>query len=106
GVRDGRPELHRPEGRRPDRGASHRGGRALADARVIVGVMTWELHLAGCQSLKDKRHILKSLKDRLHNRFNVSAAETAHHDVWQRAELTVCVVSTDRGHAESVLREA
>ena len=68
--------------------------------------MTWELHLAGCQSLKDKRHVLKSLKDRLHNRFNVSAAETDHHDVWQRAELSVCVVSTDRGHAERVLREA
>src|SRR5207245_1465439 len=40
------------------------------------------------------------------NRFNVSAAETAHHDLWQRAELTVCVVSNERGHAESVLREA
>src|SRR5256885_9707070 len=68
--------------------------------------MTWELHLAACHSLKDKRHVLKSLKDRLHNRFNVSAAETAHHDLWQRAELTACVVATDRRHAESVLREA
>jgi uncharacterized protein YlxP (DUF503 family) len=73
---------------------------------VVVGVMTWELHLAACQSLKDKRQVLKSLKDRLHNRFNVSAAETAHQDLWQRAELTVCVVATDRGHAQSVLREA
>ena len=68
--------------------------------------MTWELHLAASHSLKDKRHVLKSLKDRLHHRFNVSAAETAHHDLWQRAELTVCVVATDRGHAESLLREA
>ena len=68
--------------------------------------MSWELHLAACRSLKDKRHVLKSLKDRLHNRFNVSAAETAHHDLWQRAELTVCVVATDRGHVESVLRQA
>src|SRR5207245_10743440 len=68
--------------------------------------MTWELHLEGSRSLKDKRHVLKSLKDRLHNRFNVSAAESAHHDLWQRAELTVCVVSNERGHAESVLREA
>ena len=68
--------------------------------------MTWELHLAACRSLKDKRHVLKSLKDRLHHRFNVSAAETAHHDLWQRAELTACVVSTDRAHAEEVLRAA
>jgi len=73
---------------------------------VVVGLTTWELHLDGCHSLKEKRRVLKSLKDRLHNRFNVSAAETAHHDLWQRAELTVCVVATDRGHAENVLREA
>jgi uncharacterized protein YlxP (DUF503 family) len=68
--------------------------------------MTWELHLEGCHSLKDKRHVLKSLKDRLHNKFNVSAAETDHHDLWQRAELSVCVVSNDRQHAASVLQEA
>ena len=68
--------------------------------------MVWELHLPACQSLKDKRTIVKSLKDRMHNRFNVSVAETAHHDTWQRAELTACVVATDRRHAESVLREA
>ena len=73
---------------------------------MVVGVMTWELHLAACQSLKDKRHVLKSLKDRLHNQFNVSAAETAHHDLWQRAEVTVCVVAADRAHAENVLRQA
>jgi len=73
---------------------------------VVVGLITWELHLGACQSLKEKRHVLKSLKDRLHNRFNVSAAETDHHDLWQRAELSACVVSTDREHAEQVLREA
>jgi len=69
-------------------------------------MMVWELHLAACQSLKDKRAVLKSLKDRLHHRFNVSVAETAHQELWQRAELTAAVVSTDRRHAESVLREA
>lgn len=72
---------------------------------MIVGVMTWELHLAACQSLKDKRAVVKSLKDRLHHEFNVSVAETAHQDLWQRAELTASVVSTDRRHAERVLRE-
>ncbi|MGH7538427.1 MAG: DUF503 domain-containing protein [Gemmatimonadales bacterium] len=73
---------------------------------MIVGVVTWELHLDGCHSLKEKRQIVKSLKDRLHQRFNLSAAETGHHDLWQRAELSACVVSTDRRHAEQVLREA
>ncbi len=73
---------------------------------MIVGVLTWELHLDGCRSLKEKRRILKSLKDRLHNRFNVSVAETAFQDLWQRAELTCCVVATDRRHSESVLSSA
>ncbi len=68
--------------------------------------MVWELHLPGCQSLKDKRTIVKSLKDRMHNSFNVSVAETGHQDLWQRCELTAAVVTTDRRHAENVLREA
>lgn len=68
--------------------------------------MTWELHLSGCQSLKDKRRILKSLKDRLHKQFNVSVAETGHQDLWQRAELACGVVATDRRHAMSVLSQA
>jgi uncharacterized protein YlxP (DUF503 family) len=72
---------------------------------VIVGLITWELHLGACQSLKEKRQIVKSLKDRLHQRFNVSVAETDHHDLWQRAELSAAVVSTDRRHAEQVLQE-
>jgi len=73
---------------------------------VIVGVMTWELHLDACHSLKDKRQVLESLKDRLHRTYNVSVAETAHQDLWQRAELSACVMSTDRVHAEKVLRGA
>ena len=70
---------------------------------MVIGVVSWELHVAGAGSLKEKRSVVKSLKDRLHNQFNVSVAETAHHDVWQRAELTACTVSADRRHAESVL---
>jgi len=73
---------------------------------VVVAVVTWELHLRSCQSLKDKRRIMKSLKDRLHNRFNVSVAETDYQDLWQRAELSCCVVATDNRHAESVLSAA
>lgn len=68
--------------------------------------MAWQLEIIGCQSLKEKRSVLKSLKDRLHNRFNVSVAETAHQDLWQRAELTACAVSADRRHVESILESA
>jgi uncharacterized protein len=73
---------------------------------VIIGSIIWELHLDGCQSLKDKRHVLRSIKDRLRHQFNVSVAETDHQDTWQRAELAVCVVSSDRKYAEGVLRAA
>lgn len=73
---------------------------------MVIAVVTWELHLTGCQSLKDKRRILKSLKSRLHNQFNVSVAETDHHDLWQRAELTCCVVAPDQRQAQSILSSA
>jgi uncharacterized protein len=71
---------------------------------MVIGVITWELEIFGVQSLKEKRSVVKSLKDRLHNRFNVSAAETHHQDVWQRAEITACVVAGARKVAEQVLQ--
>lgn len=73
---------------------------------MAVGVIGWELEVVGCQSLKEKRRVVKSLKDRLHQRFNISVAETAHHELWQRAELTACVAAADARHAEKVLEEA
>jgi uncharacterized protein len=73
---------------------------------VVIGVATWELEVLGAQSLKEKRRVVKSLKDRLHARFNISVAETAHHELWQRAALTGCVVATDSGHADAVLESA
>jgi len=50
--------------------------------------------------------VVKGLKERLRARFNISVAETDHHDLWQRAEITACVVATDRRRAESVLDKA
>lgn len=73
---------------------------------MIIGAITWDLEILGAQSLKEKRSVVKGLKDRLHDRFNISAAETAHHDLWQRAELSACVVASDRKVAESTLQQA
>ena len=73
---------------------------------MVIGVAIWQLEVLGAQSLKEKRSVVKSLKDRLHGRFNVSVAETAHQDLWQRAELTACVVATDSRQADSVLQSA
>jgi uncharacterized protein YlxP (DUF503 family) len=70
---------------------------------VVTGVIAWELHLDGCSSLKQKRSILRSLKDRLRGRHNVAVAETDYQDRWQRAELCAATVSTDRRRADEVL---
>jgi uncharacterized protein len=72
---------------------------------VTVGLLQVELFIDGAQSLKDKRMVLRRLKDRL-KPFNVSVAETAHQDTWQRAELSVAVVATDDRQAEQQLQAA
>jgi uncharacterized protein YlxP (DUF503 family) len=73
---------------------------------TTVAVIAWELQVPGCRSLKEKRGVIRSLKDRLRGRFNVSVAETAHQDKWQRAEVTACIVASDKARAESVLQKA
>ncbi len=70
---------------------------------MVVGMMRWDLSLPGVTSLKDKRAIVRSLKDRIHHRFRVSVAETDCHDQWTRTQLAVAIVATDCGHAEDVL---
>jgi uncharacterized protein YlxP (DUF503 family) len=68
-----------------------------------VGVMILELRLDDSHSLKDKRHYVKSLKDRLRGKFNVSVAEIDYQDLWQRGLIAVATVSSDQAHAEQVL---
>ncbi len=70
-----------------------------------VLVQTWDLHLEGCQSLKDKRAILQSLKAELRRKLNVAVAEVEHQDLWQRAGLA-CATVGDRRVAEETLRAA
>ena len=76
----------------------------MSVARVALGMV--DLHLPGVDSLKGKRHILKSLKAKLRVRFEVAVAEVDHHDVWQRATLAVACVSHDARHANSVISKA
>lgn len=69
-----------------------------------IGVLTLELRLDESHSLKDKRQVVKSLKDRLHQKFNVSVAEIDFHDLWQRALLAAVTVANEQHHAEQVLQ--
>jgi hypothetical protein len=63
-----------------------------------VGILSAELHFPENRSLKGKRKELLSAKAQLQRRFGASVAEVDHHDLWQRARLTVACVA--RGHRE------
>ena len=64
---------------------------------AFLAVLEIELHFPETGSLKGKRRELSSLKAQLHRRFGAAVAETAHHDLWQRAGLTAAVVGRDAG---------
>lgn len=70
---------------------------------ATVGVRIFDIQIHGAQSLKEKRFVLRSLKDRINNRFNVSIAEVGHLDKWQRVELAVVTVSREHSSAEGTL---
>ena len=70
---------------------------------MIVGLCTIELYLLESQSLKDKRQVLLSLKDRLRDKFNVSVAEVGDQDLWQRAILGMACVANEQQHVNQVL---
>lgn len=73
---------------------------------MIIGLLTVRIHIPMSDSLKSKRMVIRSLKDRLRNRFNVSVAEVAEQDKWQLAELGISCVSTDKASADSMLSKA
>jgi hypothetical protein len=74
-------------------------------ARVVAS-QTWHLSLPGCASLKEKRSVVRSLKDRLRSRFALSVAETGDQDVLTRAEISAALVASDHRLAEAVLDKA
>ena len=65
-----------------------------------------EMRLDYAHSLKDKRQVVKSLKERLRGKFNVAVAEIDYQDLWQRGLLAAVTVSGDRGQAALVLQSA
>ena len=70
-----------------------------------VALLHVELHVPYAQSLKDKRMVLRRVKDRL-QKFNVAVAEVEHQDKWQRAGLGIVAISTEADHAERELAAA
>jgi uncharacterized protein len=89
-------------------GAGH-GARRLAFnpmASGYVGVLTCELHFPDAHSLKEKRHYLRSAKAQLQNRVGAAVAEVDHHDLWQRARITVACVAREHHELERLLDDA
>ncbi len=72
---------------------------------MIVAVAMFELHIEYAQSLKDKRMVVKSLRDKLRHRFELSAAEVGLQDVHQRARIAVSFITLEHAQADAKLEK-
>ena len=70
---------------------------------MIIGILTVDLLIPSASSLKEKRRVIKSLKERLKNSFNISIIEDGYHDKWQRAKIAIANLNIDRRATESQL---
>ena len=71
---------------------------------MFVGIVRIELHIPAARSLKDKRAVVQSLKERIRQRVHAAVAEVDHQDLWQRAALGVAVVSGESGQVDQLLQ--
>jgi uncharacterized protein len=71
---------------------------------MAVGLLTLEIYIPDSRSLKDKRQVLRSLKDRLRGRFNVAVAELDGQDSLQRSQIGIVSISNNAGQLEQSLR--
>jgi len=68
---------------------------------VNVGLCLVEIHLPASRSLKDKRRVIRHLKDRIRAKFNIAVAEVDHQDLWQRATLGMVSIASSPEPVES-----
>jgi uncharacterized protein len=72
---------------------------------MMVALARFDLRIPGCGSLKEKRHVVKTLSNAIRSRFNVAVAEVDHHDLWQRTAIGVAAVAAEQYHARKVVHE-
>ena len=72
---------------------------------MVVGLMHVELHVPSARSLKDKRSVVKSLRDQLRGRFNVAVAELNANEKWQRATVGIAALGGERAYVEGLVRD-
>jgi len=71
---------------------------------MVIAYALFDLHLPGCRGLKEKRMIVKSLKNRIRNEFEISAAEVGDQDLLQRSQIGVAVVGPDQAPLDALLQ--
>ena len=72
---------------------------------MLVALERFDLRIPGCGSLKEKRHVVKTLSNAIRAKFNVAVAEVDHHDLWQRTALGVAAVAGEQYQARKVMHE-
>jgi len=72
---------------------------------MVIAYAVFDLHLPGCRGLKEKRMIVKSLKSRIRNEFEISAAEVGDQDILQRSQLGVAAVGPDQEPLDALLQK-
>ena len=72
---------------------------------MLVALERFDLRIPGCGSLKEKRHVVKSLTAGIRSKFNVSVAEVDHHDLWQRTAIAVAAIDGEGFHVRKVIHE-
>jgi uncharacterized protein YlxP (DUF503 family) len=72
---------------------------------MLVALCRFDLRIPGCASLKEKRHVLKTVTASLRSKFNVAVAEVDHQELWQRATLAVSSVAGEGYHLKRVMHE-
>jgi uncharacterized protein len=80
-------------------------GRAAEGEGMLVAVERFDLRIPAVGSLKEKRHVVSTLKAGLRTKFNVSVAEVDHHDLWQRTAIAVAAVGGEQYHLRKVMHE-
>ncbi len=75
------------------------------ESHMLLGICTINLYFSNSQSLKDKRNIIKSVKSRIRNHFNVSVSEINNHDLWKNTTLGIACIGNEKRYLNDVLNK-
>ena len=73
---------------------------------VVIALLTLNIHIPHAQSLKDKRMVIRRIKDRLRTKFNVAVSEVDHQELWQRSQVSVVTIGNDDSYVQQTLQLA